>query len=158
MKKILVTIITAAYFFTPTVAFAHTLQTSGPIGAIIHLDPEDDPVIGQTASIYFDIKDTTNKFSIENCSCFVTIRQGESQKLNAPLQHSGNQFTFTERGLYTITLSGSPKDSISFSPFTLSWDFRITKNGQQSPFPAQLVFIPILIIIILISLFVYFKK
>ncbi len=158
MKKLLITIFTAAYFFFPSLALAHTLQTSGSVGAIIHIDPEDDPIIGKPASIYFDLKDTSNKFSIENCTCFLTISLGNSQKLNVPLEHSGNQFTFPERGLYTITLSGSPKDTSSFSPFTLSWDFRITKDSHKSTFPTQLVFLPILFIIILVSVIIFLKK
>lgn len=46
-------------FALPQTASAHVLQTDGSIGAVLHVDPDDNPIIGEKATFFFDLKDVT---------------------------------------------------------------------------------------------------
>jgi hypothetical protein len=109
-------------------ASAHTLKTDGDIGAVLHVDPEDDPYVGEPSGMFFEFKQKNGNFKVENCRCQVVIlrdgQQIDSTTLNSPV----SSFVFPERGVYTIQVSGSPLSGDSFTPFTLSWDQRVSRQ------------------------------
>lgn len=118
---------------------AHELATSGTIGAVLHIDPEDDPVVGQPAYFFFDFKDTENKLTSTNCSCQARILQkGKTiftqdvfQKLNATLTNVNFSYTFVHSDNYQLLISGKPKDANTFQAFTLKYDISVSKPIPQ---------------------------
>lgn len=42
------------------IASAHFLQKDGSISFVLHIDPDDDPVIGRLATLSFEISDEKN--------------------------------------------------------------------------------------------------
>lgn len=123
-------------FTTPI--YAHILLTDGSIGAVVHINPEDDPIIGENADFFFEFKDKENKFSPQNCDCQYQISLGDKQiaqgdlfgsNTNASLDQASFSVIFPEKGLYTIIISGKPKSPNSFTEFNLKDSVRIERTS-----------------------------
>jgi len=125
----------------PFFASAHVLKSDGSIGAIIHINPEDNPIVGEPATFFFEFKDKENKFQPSGCDCRATIvKSGEelfsenlfantgTANLNTPVF----SFTFPEKGIYQVRITGNPINGGNFQPFTLTYDFRIERTGASS--------------------------
>ncbi|MEX0617174.1 MAG: hypothetical protein WD231_05235 [Candidatus Woykebacteria bacterium] len=113
---------------------AHILKTDGSIGAVIHINPDDDPYVGEVADFYFEIKDKSGKFNSSNCSCAVSILRSRKEIFSAPLiQETGLtsesfSFTFREKAVYTLVLKGTPKEPDAFQPFNITYDLRVSRE------------------------------
>lgn len=138
---IIILLIIVMILAKPNHVSAHMLATNGSIGGILHMNPEDDPIIGQQARLFFEFKDRNGKFDPKNCSCtFAIVENGKeiySQDLfqnstNPSLDNASIVYTFPEKNVYTIKVSGKPYSNNSFSPFTLSWEIRVTREASQS--------------------------
>ena len=55
--------------------YAHFLATDRNIGAILHVDPNDQPVAGSQASFFFQFLDKQNKFDPQHCDCTFEINE-----------------------------------------------------------------------------------
>ena len=142
MKKIITLFI--LLIATPTIVSAHTLESNSDMGAVMHLDPSDDPVAGETSHIFFDIHDKHNKFSLNDCSCLVVVeRDGvtiDSQKLNFE-RGSDTQgsaiLIFPQIGAYHVELQGKPLASANFTPFEIGYDIQVSKTPQPTQVAKQ---------------------
>jgi len=138
MKHILKSLLLASIIaIIPSVVFAHVLKSDGDIGAIIHIDPEDSPIVGEPATFFFEFKDKSGKLNLAQCDCMVTIANRGTQVLSQPLSSSSSslnspafQYTFPEKSLYTVVVKGSPQLGASFQAFTLSYDIRVDRGGD----------------------------
>lgn len=123
-------------------ASAHVLKVDGSIGSTLHVDPADNPVVGSPATFYFEIKDKQNKFTPTACNCTVSISTSEGEVLHteqlftqsssAGLSNPLLQYVFEKGGVYTVTLTGSPKTAGGFQSFQLSYTVRV-ENGEPTP-------------------------
>lgn len=123
-------------FVTPIKA--HILKTDGSIGVTLHINPDDDPIINEEATFYFEIKDKENKFKPENCTCTVTISNREKVIAIEPLFKSSSSnainspafsFIFPKKDIYTVLLEGKPKEMNSFQDFNLKFNFRVERES-----------------------------
>lgn len=124
-----------AVFAAP--ASAHVLQVDGSIGAILHVDPNDDPIAGQPAAFFFDFSDKQNKFSPAECQCIASIISSSGATLfstplfNSTSQNNFNdalfQYTFAQGGVYQVKVVGNPDSAGQFQPFTLTYDIRVER-------------------------------
>ena len=144
MRTFLLTIV----FFTLTLSLsassvlAHFLETDGNIGAVLHLDPNDDPIAGQASAFFLEFKDTSGKFDPLTCTCSADIYKGEQKVASLPLfagngsrlvsgsgQATGNaSFTFPNKDVYTMKVVGMPLQSGAFQPFTLNYSIRVDRD------------------------------
>lgn len=139
MKKLLfgvLFILLQGLYFT-SVAYAHVLKTDGNIGAVIHIDPEDDPIAGSPTNFYFEFKDREGRFKINDCDCKLSVLENGNELLSQPLVESDENndsnsaivsFTFPEKSVYVVRMSGSAKDGTSFQNFSLSYDIRVERE------------------------------
>jgi len=129
-------LINLLFFFIVTPAEAHFPAKDGDMTVTLHVDPNDDPIPGKQAHLYFLFTDASNKFKLANCTCTVSVaEEGTSthmqQQLNAyqsnkpSIWGASMPYTFPERNVYHIVLSGKPKKESEFEPFTVSWYFRV---------------------------------
>lgn len=114
--------------------YAHFLETNGKVGATIHIDPDDDPIVGQPATIYFDIKNKSNTFKLSECNCKVTILKDGRWAFYHPLTELSVSYTFPAKGTYTIKLSGTPYDEDAYEPFTMSQTIKVDRVDSGSTF------------------------
>lgn len=144
MKKTLIFIffLLSIFVFTQK-AEAHFLATDRNIGAMLHVDPNDEPIAGSQASFFFEFKDKEGKFTPQNCDCTFAIIENGKEIFSQPLfQNIADQnltnasvfYTFPQRAVYTIHVIGKPLTSNAFQPFMLTWNFRVDQvaNGQGS--------------------------
>jgi|GEM_PF-785460 len=122
----------AALLALAPLASAHVLETDGSIGAIMHVDPDDDPIAGQPAKFYFEFKDKDNKFSFQNCDCSATITRNTQQVFSAPLPPDGFSYTFPERDVYVLDITGQPKQAGQFQSFRLEYTLRISRTAPAN--------------------------
>ena len=120
-----------------SVAEAHFLSADGSVGAILHVDPDDDPIAGQTATFLFDIKDKQGKFQLADCDCKVVVQENGQELASQPLSQAGPStasfsFVFPKKDVYKVQLIGSPLQPNGFQPFTINWDLRVDRQAGEA--------------------------
>lgn len=151
LKKIIFILFLFIILFVRPVS-AHFLEHDGTIGAVLHIDPDDDPIVQESTNFFFEIKDTTNRFKPRDCDCQVSIlEKGKSifsQALfnnnpNPSLENAGFNYTFLQKDVYLVQLTGKPYSysANSFQPFTLSWSIRVARENSNQRSNAALTFI-----------------
>jgi hypothetical protein len=152
MKKILLSILflTLLYFFVPQTVHAHFPATDKEIYAILHVDPNDSPIPGEQANLYFLITfgKSIKTFYLNQCNCVVTVTEEGKQIFqqqildkNTPknsIWGANVPFVFPQRDVYHIALSGKPLPGYTFQPFTVSWNFRVDEYPPISAPALQL--------------------
>jgi hypothetical protein len=143
MKKCITTIIfiVAMAGLAPQ-ALAHVLKNDGPIGVLLHVNPDDDPIVGQPAALLFSVTDSTNRFDPAACNCMVTISEQGKQLFSGSMLRLGSAasiysltlpFTFPEKAVYHIVASGHPKNGKSFQNFQVDYDLRVDRGTDAQP-------------------------
>jgi hypothetical protein len=129
-------------------AYAHVLQTSGSIGAVLHIDPDDDPVAKKPSTFFLEFKDKNNQLSKESCSCQINITQNGkllfSQNLfdNYKDNTATFSYTFPEMGQYVLDISGQPTQTKSIKQFNLKYALDIDGEANPNPLNSPAAAIP----------------
>ncbi|HSI21372.1 MAG TPA: hypothetical protein VLA04_06845 [Verrucomicrobiae bacterium] len=134
MKHVL---LLAIFLLMPGVASAHQLATDRTIGAVLHINPSDDPIAGEESGFYFEFQDTDNKFSFAHCQCTAVVRHNNTELASRELtQASSTSGTFSyalpERGAYEIVVIGIPQEPGYFQPFSLSYAVRVGRGERTT--------------------------
>jgi hypothetical protein len=127
-------------FIHPVVSpvFAHVLLTDKSIGAVVHINPDDDPIAGQSSDFFFEFKDKDNRFDPRACDCKYQIKQGDKIISQGDLFSGGNDpslenasfnVIFPEVGIYSLTLTGNPINPGQFSNFVLTDSIRVERSS-----------------------------
>lgn len=123
-------------------AEAHLLATDNTIGAVLHIDPNDQPVAGSQASFFFEFKDKTNLFDPSNCDCSFIVSENGRQIYSQPLFQSPPTptqkdasvfYTLPKKDIYQIEVVGKPIKADTFQPFTLQWNIRVDQEASNHP-------------------------
>jgi hypothetical protein len=125
-------------FFNQT-AYSHELAADKEVGALMHIEPSDDPKVGVSSKVWFDlVKKGGQKISLAQCDCVLSLYKGTARTLlvqptlvDSKAEEDKSvlsaQVTFPERGAYRLVLSGKPKEGKIFAPFTLRWTVRASE-------------------------------
>jgi hypothetical protein len=125
--------------------WAHVESHDRKIGAILHIDPDDDPIVGQPATFYFEFKDQNNKFQPAKCNCvFLVSENGNvlytnsltAGNSNPTLDNLSQSFTFPQKDVYQVQVKGTPLTPNDFQSFTLNYDVRVAKDSGSAQVPA----------------------
>lgn len=127
------------FFALPGAASAHVLKVDGDIGAVLHINPDDNPTTDGPTDYTLSFDDDAGHFSLPKCNCRVLIMQNGQTIASRPLaatngQVSENRYTFPAPAVYTMRFTGTPKTPGAFQPFTLDYEVRVT-SGQLSAQP-----------------------
>ena len=119
-------------------AMAHVVESDQSIGAVLHIDPDDDPIAGEVSTFFFDIKDKTGRFQENNCLCKLRIQQ-DGQTLYEELfnQPGGGTYTFPSRGIYAVSAVGEPLTDGAFDSFSLDYTIRVERGAGQNTSSGQ---------------------
>lgn len=143
MKKIALVILMMMFIWRLPIVQAHILKTDGSIGAVLHIDPEDDPIAKEPGYFFFEFKDKENKFQPSVCDCKITIFEDGKEIYNQPhfennASSGANNLSFTyifpEKNIYTIEILGKPYPDGNFQPFKLKYLVRV---ANESPITNQ---------------------
>ncbi len=117
-------------------AFAHDLEKDKNIGALFHIEPDDQPKAGVPVEGWFEIrKKGGNSIQAQDCSCLVRIYSGKPKQTSKPIGEytlsGGERVTaklmFPSPGPYTVRLVGQSKkgSKVVFNPFQINWLVRV---------------------------------
>ncbi len=114
-------------------AVAHTLENTGGIGGILHIDPDDDPIVREPAILHFALSDEHNLFNAQQCVCTLIVSRGDESLGSFPMVAPAIDqleltYTFPQPGVYTLKLSGAPQQGGVFEPFYLDYDLRVSRT------------------------------
>ncbi len=145
IKRLLATsaIIITLIIALPNIASAHVLKVDGNIGAVLHINPDDNPTVGHPTDYVISFNDGTGEFSLPECNCSMSFIENGKTIDTKPLSVSGDQtsenhYTFTKSNVYTMRLTGTPKTPGTFQPFNLNYEVRVT-GGQSDTQPIPLL-------------------
>lgn len=142
MRKLLFILCGLIFLLSTHQASAHMLIIDGSIGAILHLEPTDDPIANQQNTLIFEFKDTANMFKPSHCDCQIAvIEQGKEIYQNVLFQNNTDPnsldaivpYTFPKQDIYKITVTGKPLTPNAFHPFTLTYEVRVDKDKTLEP-------------------------
>ena len=151
----------------PIGAHAHILSTDGEVGAVMHIDPDDDPVAGIESVFYFQLKDKSDTFDFSQCECVFSVIQNGKEIASEPIVDGGEDgltlhvsYTFPVRDVYTLKVLGRPTTQGAFNSFELSYDIRVERQSNQTStntLPVYQLFFGIVILVITLLL-IFFRK
>ncbi|AFZ67997.1 hypothetical protein [Deinococcus peraridilitoris] len=120
-------------------ALAHEIVRDGNVGALLHIEPDDDPVVGKVSATWFETRARGGRpITLTNCNCTVSVYAGSVQphkkpvltpKLKSEKNRLGVDLVFPAEGAYTLVLSGMPKNGATFNAFRLEWVVRAGGTG-----------------------------
>ena len=149
MKKIIIFLLAFMLFVNSfQTASAHFLATDGNIGAELHIEPNDEPVVGLSQTFFFALKDKNNQLTPGNCDCTFVIEENKKTLYMQPifqntpspsLSSATASYAFPRTGVYTVKLIGKPLSDNAFQPFTLTWNFTVTQKANTTNTPWQLL-------------------
>ncbi len=121
-------------------SFAHVLQADGSIGAVLHIDPNDDPIAQQPAYFFLDIANKNGVFSLTDCTCTALITNTAGDTIAKPtiLPENGQtaegtfEYVFQNSAAYVLTVKGTPKNAGVFQNFTLRYTFQVEQAHDSS--------------------------
>ena len=118
-------------------ASAHTLKIDGTISAVLHFQPDDDPMSGKPTEYILFLNDSTKRFSLSGCECTLAIKKDGATISTSALQLNSQNIisgtiTFPQAGAYEVVFQGSPIKTDTFQPFTLSYLERVVPNPDIS--------------------------
>lgn len=142
MRKIVLFSALCLFSFAIPTTSAHVLKTDGHVGVLLHVDPDDDPFVGQPATLLFSVTDTTKSFQASDCDCQVSISvhgQNLSSQSATVLDDStlDASFDFPAKDVYQVTFSGKPTGQASFQSFQMSYDVRVDRLSKTESKPPK---------------------
>lgn len=120
----------------PGSAAAHVFfaDQTGEHGVIMHLQPDDDPIAGQSTTMYFDIKSTVIDTDTYNFNVYI-IDQADTKRLAVNTitgPHSfSSVYTFPVQAAYMIRLEATPVGQAEAS-FVFLQPQRVTRGTAKS--------------------------
>lgn len=139
-RTVFTLLISACLLLAATPAWAHFFLNDGDISAMVHVNPNDQPVAGQPSTIIFYLSHRNGGFSPNNYKGAITINIG-GRKLQSvtALGPKGKaeaslNYTFANPGIYLIRLRGrSIRKGVN--SFTLSFYQRVIgTNGTGADY------------------------
>ncbi len=141
--------------FSPVLA--HVLETDGSIGAVMHIDPDDDPIVATPSYFFFEFKDTKGRFDLKNCNCKVSILKDKNQIYSSSLSNPTFTYVFPERNVYQIKVEGKAINN-SFQDFKLIYTVRVERQNVIPNQNISFVSLFVVLFFVIITLFLLFKR
>lgn len=139
-------------------AGAHVVITdqSGSYGSILHVSPDDDPIAGKEASLFFDIQGSALD---EAANAELAITDSEGNQHIIPMVINKNSvnanYTFRWQGIYSLELLIK---QTSRSDIKFNYDQRVSRGdikGSKTNYP-RYIWAEMMMLVSLISICVLF--
>lgn len=138
----LLIIILCLTYWTIPVAQAHFIVSDRDIKIVTHIVPNDDPIVGQPATFFFEISDKQRRFEASMCDCQVRIMRDGAELYSRQLFQDHQNvlgspaftFTFPERAVYDVIVSGASSHADAFPSFLAEFQVRVDKTAGSGGF------------------------
>lgn len=116
MKRLTLLVVIAASLLAAQQASAHVLinDDAKSQGAILHIIPDDDPIAGQSATLFFD----TQGNLLQGSTVTLTIQDATGAAESVPTKTDGSlvtaDYTFPTQGTYTVSYVVTGKDGTTY--------------------------------------------
>jgi hypothetical protein len=113
-KYLLVVAIVLTVVCIPRPASAHVLiqDDTHSVGAVLHITPDDDPIAGQPAQLFYDVKNELFQSNVFRPTLQIADATGKHEDVK--ITHSGTTvnatYTFPAQGVYDLKLTLSSPD------------------------------------------------
>ena len=119
----------------PPAALAHLLQTDGDVGVLMHVDPGDEPVVGEPSTFLIEITDRREAFTLDACDCRLRVLQNDREVLSETLKGDKSAsvavpFVFADAGIYRAEVTGNPRPGAALRAFRVAFDVRVIPNDS----------------------------
>ncbi len=112
---------------SPILVEAHVLETSNTVGGVLHISPDDNPIVGEPTRFFVEIKDTSGLFDWETCGCQLSIWRDNGELYADNFSENGVEYVFDKKGVYEIRVAGKKPD------FLLTYSVRVSREESGSP-------------------------
>ncbi len=122
----------------PGPLWAHETKTAGQFSVLLHMEPQDSPVIGEPAQLFFAVSKAAGELYVDECGCSVTIKRAGKIISTPMLNHADVLYgsnvgvaetIFSTAGLYQVTFVAKPVKTNPFEPFELTFNVRIERQS-----------------------------
>ncbi|HYE22091.1 MAG TPA: hypothetical protein VD998_00705 [Verrucomicrobiae bacterium] len=123
-------------------AQAHEIKTDGLTSVLLHMEPQDSPVVGEPATLYFSFDHKNNQFTVLDCNCRVVIKNSQDEVLLdqtlTTIEESfgenvySTKYAFPARGIYFVSLTGNSKTN-KFDEINLEYGIRVERTSTNQP-------------------------
>ena len=119
---------------------AHNVEISNEVAATFHITPNHNPKAEKTARAWFALtRRGGQSIPLSECNCTLNVYavpvKADAQPVLQPTlmpidvekyqDIPGADIVFPQAGAYRLTISGTPKDSNSFTPFELNYTVNV---------------------------------
>lgn len=131
----LVVLVLSAVMY-PEPALAHVLirDSRANIGAVLHINPDDDPIAGQTSQLYFDLQDKNSQVRLPYDGYELTVTDDKNKPTKVSLSSAGSSliagYDFPVQGLYTLRLRSKPAYD-QFLKVSLDYSLRVSRGASD---------------------------
>lgn len=127
---------------------AHNIKTSGNVAATFHIEPNHNPKVGEVSQAWFALTKAGGEIiPLDRCNCQLKViskntilKQPQLKAISAEQYQGipGADITFPEAGIYTLEISGTPKQADDFNEFQFAYEVTVQAGTapQSSPVAA----------------------
>ena len=127
------------------IAMAQERATNDTITMSVRTAPEPELIAGVESFLYFTINNPATTYSINTCTCILTIAHDGAVLLEVPLDPGEDTefdfvpvlITFVTEGLYEMTVHGTPTVPGLFAPFEVMYTAPVFPSGIASSMSAD---------------------
>lgn len=121
------------------VAWAHETKTIGSLSILLHMEPQDSPVVKEPAHLFFAFTDAKDEFNLKSCACRISILYKDQVIFEKNLESADQAYgsnvatldvVFPQKGVYQLAVSGESPEG-KWDQFSLTYDVRIERESLQ---------------------------
>jgi hypothetical protein len=133
------------FFGVSSPASAHILKEDGAAAAVMHIEPDDNPVTGKNTTLVFDFSGSSLGFDLNDFETDVQVFRGDSLLVDKPLvtrksQSGSVAVNFPDAGAYQLRITGkSLQEGSDAGIFILQYNIRVSGGSTGDPGQAQTV-------------------
>lgn len=99
-------------------ASAHILESDGPVSAVMHMPPDDNPRAGKPIDVNLSFSSTDGKFTLINYDTKLRIErdgqlldQADVTRKDGYEREASGEIEVAEPGAYTLVVAGTPQSA-----------------------------------------------
>ncbi len=116
---------------------AHILESDGPVSAVMHMPPDDNPQAGKPIDVNLSFSSTDGNFTLINYDTKLRIErdgqlldQADVTRKDGYEREASGEVEVAEPGAYTLVVAGTPQSA--GRSFTLRYTIRVSGGENRT--------------------------